>query len=285
MPFAVLNVRPSRQKSLAMVRIDNRNKDLAFSAIGRTVLLYAPRDEARHGYFGKAEIAGVRLDATHRRFMFLDLYAIETFARTIRLENVAEPLESLAYRPDGSIAFSYFSTGIRLLCADDQQAIDRMENALAQPRGFRAPAQPVLSAPPGDSAARPRILRDVALRDAQLRWVVLEHYGSACAVCGSNHGDAERGLYEVEVCHVQALKFGGPDVITNALPMCRTHHWAYDIGLFTLAPQGQILVSNRMTPDLRTRFNGRSRAWFAEAAAIRPAAEHLRFHREMVFQN
>lgn len=284
MPFAVLNVRPSRQKSFDVVRIDNRNKDLAMKAIGRKVLLYAPRDEVRHGYFGKAEVAEVRLDAMHRRFMFLDLCQIEIFARSIRLEHVPEPLETLAYRPDGSIAFSYFSTGIRRLSAPDRRAILRLERTLLPAEGLEAPAQPELAARTAAPSSRRRISRAMALRDAQLRWLVLEHYGSACAICGSNFGDVERGLYEVEVCHLQALRFGGPDALTNVMPMCRTHHWAFDAGLFTLAQHGQILVSNRMAPDLRTRFNGRTRAWLPDAQSARPAAVHLQFHRDMVFQ-
>lgn len=284
MPFAVLNVRPSRQKSLSVVRIDNRNKDLAINSIGRNVLLYAPRDEPLNGYFGKAEVEEVRLDTAQRRFMFVQLGQVETFARSIRLEHIPEPLESLAYRADGSVAFSYFSTGIRRLSSIDKAAIARLESALAQPRGFEAPMGAPLRRAPAVGPALRRIDRKMAMRDAQLRWQVLELYGSTCAVCGSGFADAERGLYEVEVCHLQGLRHGGPDSITNAMPMCRTHHWAYDAGLFTLAPTGPILVSNRMTPDLRTRFNGRSRAWFPEPISVRPAAAHLLFHRDMVFQ-
>ena len=74
---------------------------------GRMVLLYAPHDEPQHGYFGLAEVTEVRLDTAHRRFMFLALDKIDTFSRPIRLDEVPEPLESVAYRPDGRAAFSW----------------------------------------------------------------------------------------------------------------------------------------------------------------------------------
>jgi hypothetical protein len=282
MPFAVLNVRPRRQKTLAVVRIDNRNKDLAMRSLGQQVLLYAPHDEALHGYFGKAEITDVRLDLEHRRFMFLDLARINIFARPIRLEHVPEPLESQAYRADGKPAFSYFSTGIRLLSERDREAVFRLERALAVPAGLAAPPSGTYVPPP--LPQRRLVTRAVVIRDAQLRWTVLDLYGAGCAVCGRNYSDRERGLYEVEVCHLQAVRYGGPDAITNAMPMCRTHHWAYDAGLFTLAPEGHILLSSRMNADLRNSFNGQNRALLPQAPAVRPAARHLLFHRDMVFQ-
>ena len=48
MPVAVLNVRPSRQRSFHRVRVDNRNREVALSTIGQRVILYAPTDEPRH---------------------------------------------------------------------------------------------------------------------------------------------------------------------------------------------------------------------------------------------
>lgn len=283
MPIAVLNVRPSRLTSLEVIRIDSRNKDLAIGAIERPVLLYAPRDERQHGYFGLARIADVRLDTSSRRFMFVELDGIETFAEPVRLEDVAEPLESLAYRPDGSIAFSYFSPGIRSLTAADQTAIERLRKTMRPVAGMNEREQAPLGQP-SQTDPRGRRTQETAIRAANLRWAVLEHYGSACAICGSHFADVERGLYEVEVCHLRGVRFGGPDEISNAMPMCRTHHWAYDCGLFTLANAGQIVVSNRMTPDLRTRFNGRSRASFPDMVLAWPRPEHLQFHREAVFR-
>ena len=76
MPVAVLNVRPTRQRSLDRVRMDNRNKRLAQ---GARVLLYAPRDEPRHGYFATAVLADVIPDLTQRRFMFLKLEDVTRF--------------------------------------------------------------------------------------------------------------------------------------------------------------------------------------------------------------
>lgn len=283
MPLAVLNVRPSRLKSLHLVRTDNRNKDLALQCIGERVLLYAPADEPRRGYFGTARIADVNPDLTQRRFIFVALEEVSLLNRFVALEELAAPIESRAYRADGSLDFSYFSMSIRGLTLDDQRAAHALLTRTEASTGFGESAQAELSVHPASFGSRGRRLREEGARNTRLRWSVLEVYGAACAVCGDDDAVHELGAYEVEVCHLRPLRQAGPDELTNAMPMCRKHHWAYDWGLFTLAEVGQIIPSIRMPPSLHKRFNGQTRARFPSTRQAWPKAEHLRFHREKVF--
>lgn len=62
MPTCVLNVRDFNPTKSNIVRIDNRNQALAYDCLFETALLYAPRDDRRHGYFGTADIIDVRVE-------------------------------------------------------------------------------------------------------------------------------------------------------------------------------------------------------------------------------
>ena len=283
MPVAVLNVRPSRQRTLHSVRVDNRNRDVALQSIGERVMLYAPADEPRRGYFATAVLADVTPDTRHRRFIFITLRDIERFDQFLSLESLITPIESGAYDAHGTMDFSYFSLGIRTLAGADQMAAriltEQMRANREQQHSVRG-----LAAPPNPSFISPaRVTREVSVRDRRLRWFVLDAYGAACAVCGDDDAVYETGSYEVEVCHLHGLKWGGPDVLTNAMPMCRKHHWAYDEGLFTLADAGDIIPSRFMEPKLRRRFNGWTRAHFPKTIEAWPKAEFLQFHRSKVF--
>ena len=281
MPVAVLNVRPTRQRSLDRVRMDNRNKELALNSIGECMLLYAPRDEPRHGYFATAILADVAPDMTQRRFMFLMLDDVVHFTRYVSLEALADPVESRAYREDGSLDFSYFSPNIRALLPKDQGAAAALANQNCTMDGFdMAPAPPFLQL---DRPVAARRTKDTILRNARLRWSVLQAYGTACAVCGDDNSLHAIGAHEVEVCHLRALAHGGPDELTNAMPMCRTHHWFYDRGGFTLADAGGIILSGLAPASLRRQLQGRQAARFPNAVQAWPRAEHLQFHREHVF--
>jgi hypothetical protein len=280
---AALTVRPSRQRGLELVRMDNRNKDLALASVGGRVVLYAPADEARRGYFGTATIAEIRPDMTQRRFIFVVLKDVQAFMRCVALDDLSMPIESGAYRPDGTINFSYFSVSIRALTAEDAKAVRALNAMYGEGGSVGTPTRQYLEGQPARSIVRPRRSREETIRNIRLRWAVLECYGPSCAVCGDSDALPELGVYEVEVCHLRALERGGPDELTNAMPMCRKHHWAYDWGLFTLGRAGHIIASARMQPELHKRFNGRQMAAFPRAIEHWPKAEHLAFHRDYVF--
>lgn len=281
MPVAILNVHLSYRTNLDIVRIDNRNRDVALNCLNQEVLLYAPAHEPKPGYFGLARIVDVNPDLVNRRFMYLRLDEIRLFASPIAHEELSVPIESRGYGRDRKIRFSYFSTGIRDLTPEDRDAARDLANGRLRQRGVDTPQAPFLGIQPQASQYR---LRYALERDRRLRWEVLEIYGSACAVCGDDDAIREIGACEVEVCHLHALNRGWPDTLTNALPMCRKHHWAFDNGLFTLEDGGFIMPSKRMAPQPLVRFNGRRRARYPEAEAARPKDEHIRFHRENVFR-
>lgn len=86
--------------------------------------------------------------------------------------------------------------------------------------------------------ARRRLMREslVRIRSAALRPATFLLWPEECAVCGLALRDEEDNP-ECEVAHIRDVYRGGPDKVANALPLCRTHHWAFDRNLWAIHPQ------------------------------------------------
>lgn len=78
-------------------------------------------------------------------------------------------------------------------------------------------------------------------RDEAFRELLLDEYDYACAVCNRKFrlGD----LYEAQAAHIIPKRLNGTDDPRNGLALCRSHHWAFDAGLWTLTPEYEVLIS------------------------------------------
>jgi hypothetical protein len=65
----------------------------------------------------------------------------------------------------------------------------------------------------------------------QFRFQVLKHYGCKCAVCSISHPRL------IVAAHIRGKAFKGSDDWRNGLPLCQTHHAAFDAGLFRIEPK------------------------------------------------
>ena len=79
---------------------------------------------------------------------------------------------------------------------------------------------------------RPGRLGQVRVRAGQqrFRFSVLKHYGCKCAVCSITHPQL------VEAAHIRSKASRGSDDWRNGLPLCSTHHAAFDAHLFWIEP-------------------------------------------------
>jgi putative restriction endonuclease len=76
-------------------------------------------------------------------------------------------------------------------------------------------------------------------------------YGNKCAVCGNGLLHVT-GLCEVEAAHIVPRGLKGADDARNGLALCRSHHWAFDRGMFgvdsylkvVVPPQVSAIVAN-----------------------------------------
>lgn len=118
------------------------------------------------------------------------------------------------------------------------------------------------------------------IRDASFRRQVIDAYDGRCAVTRLriiNGG----GRAEAQAAHIDAVKYGGPDVVTNGVALSATVHWLFDRHLISLDPDRRLLVAhNRVPADLRALFHEHEgRIHLPADPAQWPAERHMARHR------
>lgn len=78
------------------------------------------------------------------------------------------------------------------------------------------------------------------VRDRALRLAVLPTYGYSCALCSTRL--RWNSLFEAEAAHIKPRSRRGSDDVRNALALCQTHHWAFDLGLWSATDELVVLV-------------------------------------------
>jgi putative restriction endonuclease len=85
-----------------------------------------------------------------------------------------------------------------------------------------------------------------ATRSAAFQFGVLRRYGARCAVCDIAVAQV------VDAAHLRPVDEDGSDDPRNGLPLCATHHRAFDASLFGLEPGGALrIVPAEGGPSLR----------------------------------
>lgn len=109
---------------------------------------------------------------------------------------------------------------------------------------------------------------------------LLPLYEHRCAVCGSAHG-AANGTTEAEAAHIVPRGLKGADDARNGLALCRSHHWAFDRGLFGIRPNRRVVVRPAAAADARNShlvpYDGQLIRNPANAA-LQPALNALAWH-------
>lgn len=125
-------------------------------------------------------------------------------------------------------------------------------------------------------------------RDPAFRQRVLRAYEHRCAVCGL---DLRIGSMTaaIEAAHIKWFQANGPDIESNGLALCSLHHKVFDLGGFTVLPEGyQVVFSQNIFASDRVKhillgYHGvglilpQSRAYY-------PAQQFLDWHRAEVFK-
>lgn len=88
--------------------------------------------------------------------------------------------------------------------------------------------------------------KEVKLRNCGFRLAVTKAYDFRCAVCGLRLCEPLKMCWEVEAAHIVPHSVNGKDDVWNGIALCRSHHWAFDIGLFTITDEFQIFLSKHL---------------------------------------
>jgi putative restriction endonuclease len=124
-------------------------------------------------------------------------------------------------------------------------------------------------------------------RDPQFRQRVLTAYEWRCAVCGF---DVRLGTMSIalDAAHIRWHQAGGPDREANGLALCVLHHKTFDLGAFTLHPEGVLLVSDQANGtagfhEALLRHHGK-RVRAPQHPEWQPHADFLDWHGREVFK-
>lgn len=138
-----------------------------------------------------------------------------------------------------------------------------------------------------------QIRRGRTNRKSNFRNQIVEAYDGTCAVCGQRIVDANSGDYfEIEAAHIYPVSGvevddtteGGPDTIKNGFALCRTHHWAFDNGWFTISDDYTVHIRGDPSQpgyELLEQYDG-VRLKLPEDESLWPAQYYLQAHRERV---
>ena len=91
-----------------------------------------------------------------------------------------------------------------------------------------------------------KVTQETKLRNRAFRQAIREAYDFKCAVCGMKICSPNNLLWEVEAAHIVPHSADGKDDILNGLALCHFHHWAFDVGWFTLEDNFKILASRKI---------------------------------------
>lgn len=97
------------------------------------------------------------------------------------------------------------------------------------------------------------ILKEYSLRERGFRQLVIESYDCKCSICGLKLPSPNNLYWEVDAAHIVPHRLNGKDEIWNGIAFCKLHHWAFDVGWFSLTNDYRIIVSKNYN-DLPENF-------------------------------
>jgi predicted restriction endonuclease len=140
-----------------------------------------------------------------------------------------------------------------------------------------------------------QITREAKLRDRAFKQAVKEAYDFRCAVCGMKIYSPNTLQWEVEAVHIVPHSKNGKDDLLNGLALCHLHHWAFDVGWFTLDNSFMILASRKIK-DLSADYGKlgnydfmrqltieNQKILLPSEQGIHPHPNAIKWHRENIF--
>lgn len=141
-----------------------------------------------------------------------------------------------------------------------------------------------------------KITREVALRTRGFRQAIIEAYDYKCAICRLKIHSPDKLLWEVEAAHIVPHSSLGRDDIWNGLALCHFHHWAFDVGWFSLRDDYTIQLSSKINSLstefgivdsryelIRSMMSNNKKIALPTLNELYPHQKAIRWHRENIF--
>lgn len=120
-------------------------------------------------------------------------------------------------------------------------------------------------------------------RKFAFRTIVRQNYDNTCAVCEKQRYNNSRNP-EVDAAHIYPKSKNGSDDPRNGLALCKSHHWAFDGGLFSIRDDYSIIIADRIKGDKNynniSNFENET-IKLPNKEAVRPHRIYLQKHREI----
>jgi len=142
-----------------------------------------------------------------------------------------------------------------------------------------------------------QVTTESIIRKRGFRLAVIEAYNFKCAICGLKIKSPDFLIWEVEAAHIVPHRYFGRDDIWNGLALCHLHHWAFDVGWFTLDDDYKIKVSKQSQyllaeygkigdyDFIRSLLNKTTTIMLPRSSNYYPHNNAIRWHRENIFFN
>jgi hypothetical protein len=202
--------------------------------VGDVLLAYQTDRNELVGTVGTARVTSFKPDGADRRIVIVPTEIIRAKVRPLKRDPRIRALSALA---PGDIRTAYEigpGDALHLLRAARESLVEAVSPL---PLDSKTKVTLVAEFRELPISERKQVMRMVRLlaRTAALREKVSQVWPRECAACGRVLFDAD-GNPECEIAHVRDVHLDGVDLIANALPLCRTHHWAFDRGLWAIEP-------------------------------------------------
>ena len=149
--------------------------------------------------------------------------------------------------------------------------------------------------PLGEKRKKQIVTKKFTIRARGFRQAVIESYDCRCCVCGLKLQTPNQMAWEVEAAHIVPHSSNGKDDIWNGIALCRIHHWAFDVGWFTLTDDWRLLTSPEIqsVPDtfgmvnnydyLRSTLSHNRPILLPSQPSLYPHQNSIVWHRKHIF--
>lgn len=251
------------------IRLRTNQSRRLHDLLGYQFVFYQPRDQLPGAYQGFGTLYEVTpIEGTP--FVLLEFANLELFEDAVSLSHL--------YEASGSRALDWYEHAplIQKLPAEFEEVLwaeRRSEHSFSETTD--STTDPLGKSP---NLAE----RRVQLRDPYLRFDMLSIYGPTCVFTGQNHTGILLGRYATQIGHIVPLRNGGPDEITNVLPMSPIANWLWDEGVIALSIDGTIAVHETACPDTQKLVRSGRKIAFKDPR-IWPRPEYITWHREHIY--
>jgi len=152
--------------------------------------------------------------------------------------------------------------------------------------------RPTTYNPFDDEKRTTSITREIKIRNRGFRLAIIEAYDFKCAVCGLKIFSPNK-QWEVEAAHIVPHSSNGKDDIWNGLSLCRLHHWAFDVGWFSLDDNYKIITSKHLEKipsemgkmssyDFINDLSANNKIFLPNQEKVYPHKNSIEWHRENI---